>query len=546
MTKRSREAVFEKAAQKCSLLGPNFKMSKGYGASNALMVVDLGLELLDADLVGVKEDHDSFLLMAGTMLPPKDELYVAVYIKSDAKEFHNRLKSMLEYGLEQDIGDKEASGPPCNVKNNNCAILVAWEDGNLYIRNKGHWIGDAHSIKISDYGPGIKADRVSVAVYPPSRDAARSLNIRTYISYIARLFRQEKVNEIHPWETTDTDFEHFKVNLNDLDLAEIRSKIEALGVYYSENLVDRFHIALNYLPNKHFVILAGLSGTGKTSLAIRYSQAVHGIDNANEKDPFLFMCRVRPDWTDPTGLLGYHDIVSNKYIVPEFLEAILTAHAYPNIPVIVCLDEMNLARVEYYFSDILSCMESAPESHINLHHNSIPMEGSNGEDIPSSLPVPPNLYVVGTINIDETTSPLSDKVLDRATVIDMSLINIEGFLINIQKKENGLKGSVDELGPVLIDIGKVLAEHGLGFGYRTIEEALRYHAFAVEKSSEGSQSVIDHLLCQKLLTKLRGTERQRAMLDILITVLSDYPMTLEFIKRLIDELDEMGGFQALR
>lgn len=305
-------------------------------------------------------------------------------------------------------------------------------------------------------------------------------------------------------------------------------------------------MSLNYLPSKHFVILAGLSGTGKTSLVIRYAQAVHGIKNAAVKDPFLFMCRVRPDWTDPTGLLGYHDIITNRYVVPEFLEAVLTAHAYPNIPVIVCLDEMNLARVEYYFSDVLSCMESAPESHVTLHHDSIPMEGSNGEDIPSSIPIPANLYVVGTINIDETTNPLSDKVLDRASVIDMSAVDIDGFLTNLGARERKFQTTIQTIGPVLAEVGKLLSGQNLGFGYRVLEESVRYHHFALNTAGGGTDAVLDHLLSQKILTKLKGTERQRTMLIELGKLLKDYPVTSLSLERMVEELDELGGFQSLR
>lgn len=232
MTKREREGIFERAATSNPLCGIKTKISKGYGASNALMVVDSGLELIDADLAGVREEQDGFLLLAGTTLPPNDELYVAVYIKAEADKFHQRLQRMVEIGNAQADGDNNALTLPAhNVRNNNCAIVVTWEDGKLYLRNKGHWNDDVRSIELNKFGPGIAVDRVAVAVYPPSRDAARSLNVRTYISYIAKLFRQDKIHEIHPWESGEADFESFKVKLEEFDLAELRSRIQALGCY---------------------------------------------------------------------------------------------------------------------------------------------------------------------------------------------------------------------------------------------------------------------------------------------------------------------------
>src|SRR6185437_9270998 len=156
------------------------------------------------------------------------------------------------------------------------------------------------------------------------------------------------------------------------------------------------------------VILSGLSGTGKTQLALKYARAVHGLSSNDVKDPLLFVVPVRPEWTDPTGLTGYYDVLSNRYSVPSFLEAVLVATAHRESPVFVVLDEMNLARVEHYFSDVLSCIETGEV--LPLHAHGVPLEGSNGTAVPSALPMPPNLYIAGTINIDETTNPVSDKV----------------------------------------------------------------------------------------------------------------------------------------
>ena len=154
-------------------------------------------------------------------------------------------------------------------------------------------------------------------------------------------------------------------------------------------------------------------------------------------DPFLFVCPVRPEWTDPTGLTGYDDVLSNRYIVPPFLEAVMLATAHRDSPVFVLLDEMNLARVEYYFSDALSCIETGEP--LQLHSNAVPLEGSTGTSIPAEIPLPANLYVVGTINVDETTNPVSDKVLDRAIVINMSAVHLQDFLATLDAREPGLK-----------------------------------------------------------------------------------------------------------
>ena len=144
---------------------------------------------------------------------------------------------------------------------------------------------------------------------------------------------------------------------------------------------------------------------------------------------------MRPEWTDPTGLTGYYDVLSNRYVVPPFLEAVMLATAHDESPVFVVLDEMNLSRVEYYLSDVLSCIETGEP--LQLHSNSVPLEGSTGISISAEIPLPPNLYLIGTINVDETTSPVSDKVLDRAVVIDLSNVEIGPYLTQLADARAG-------------------------------------------------------------------------------------------------------------
>src|SRR5258706_15566462 len=136
---------------------------------------------------------------------------------------------------------------------------------------------------------------------------------------------------------------------------------------------------------------------------------------------------------------------------------------------------MNLARVEYYLSDVLSCMET--EGRLQLHSNSVPLEGTTGASIRAELPLPANLFVIGTINVDETTNPVSDKVLDRASVIDMSAVDVPGFLAALEAGNRELKGARATAEPKLTEIHGLMQQHGAGFGYRVIEEFIRYHAF---------------------------------------------------------------------
>jgi hypothetical protein len=268
------------------------------------------------------------------------------------------------------------------------------------------------------------------------------------------------------------------------------------------------------------------------------------VTSLDAPDPLLFICPVRPEWTDPTGLTGYFDVLQNRYVVPPFLEATLVATAYPDAPVFVVLDEMNLARVEYYLADILSSIES--QHPVVLHSSSVPLEGSTGGEIPPLLPFPANLFLIGTINIDETTNTLSDKVLDRAVVIDMSHVDLTRFFEALIAREAGLAPSIQACASVLEPLNTLLAPHGLGFGYRLAEEFVRYHAFAVSRLGSESGAVIDDLLVQKALVRLRGGEAQRPMLTGLAAALNGYPRALDIVARLTAELEELGIFQNAR
>lgn len=320
--------------------------------------------------------------------------------------------------------------------------------------------------------------------------------------------------------------------------------VTALGGYYPNGEVRRLHAALNFLRHKHFVILSGLSGTGKTQLALKYARAVHGVTSNTAADPLIFECPVRPEWTDPTGLTGYFDVLTNRYVVPTFLEAVLVATAHRDSPVFVILDEMNLARVEYYLSDVLSCMET--EGALQLHSNGVPLEGSTGASIRAELPLPANLFIIGTINVDETTNPVSDKVLDRASVIDMSAVDVPGFLASLEGRNPDLKAARAAAEPKLTEIHALLQQHNLGFGYRLMEEFVRYHAFDAQHLKNPSDDVTDQLLVQKALVKLRGAEKQRTVLTSLDKACAGLPRAQAYVRKLLGDLDDFGSFQAMR
>jgi len=501
------------------------------------------------NLDNVDAGVDSFAFACTMVFPPADEVYFTAYVHSDAPAMIERLNEMKRLGAvagdDNALGNEDAEENSNRlgyaIRNNNVVVVLA-ADGSLHLRNQGFW--DELPEDMTPFGPRISVDKINVALYPPAASARRSLLARDFIGYLGNLTDRQKIHELRVWTDAASVSPDMRRMPQNIPAADIEAAITNAGGHYPHGEVRRYHAAMNFLAHKHFVILSGLSGTGKTSLALHYARAVHGITNPEVRDPFIIVCAVRPEWTDPTGLTGFHDVLSNRYVVPRFLEAVLLATAHPDSPVFVVLDEMNLARVEYYFSDILSTIETREA--LQLHSNNV-LEGTTGTSIRAELPLPSNLYITGTVNVDETTNAVSDKVLDRAVVIDMSSVDLNGFLNALQAREPALAPACHACKDHLLAAHNLMAAHGLGFGYRVAEEVVRYHVFAAQHLAATANDTTDDLMVQKVLIKLRGTEKQRPLLTGLATrALLGLPRSTAFIDRLIAELDDFGSFQASR
>lgn len=556
MSLKERVEAFSEAARGRFGVQRKKDLRQNFGVSNGAKIVEGGLQLGVSNLDGFTAATGQFVMGCMIRFPPEDEVYFAIQVKSDLATFVARLEEMKARGAAQrsstaaggqDLSDgddytDEPEGELIYSHRNNLTPVYLATDGRLYLRNKKFW--DSLKFDLSSVGPGVEIDQIVVSVWPPAASARRSLLARQFIGYLASLVGRDKVHEVQVWSDAGEVSAGMRRMPTTLNVADLQTAVADLGGHYPGGEVARFHGALNFLEQKHFVILSGLSGTGKTQLALKYARAVHGLKDMGSSDPFLFVCPVRPEWTDPSGLTGYYDVLSDRYVVPPFLEAVLLATAHRDSPVFVVLDEMNLARVEYYFSDVLSAIETGEA--LQLHSSGVPLEGSTGTAVPAALPVPPNLYLIGTINVDETTNAVSDKVLDRAMIMDMSRVDLEGFLDGLVQREAGLAPAVETVRAGLLAVQAALAPHGLGFGYRVAEEVVRYQDFARRHLKDDASPVLDDLMVQKVLVKLRGSERQRPLLRALAHALADMPQSQALIARLQTDLDEFGSFQAGR
>ena len=531
---------------------PGVRIAKNFGFSNSARIIEGGLFASTSNLeaysagiaAGKTTPAPQFILLCVLTFPPADEVYFAITVTSEAVQVNNGLVKLHQQGQQRNAELKVAGDKPGKISNN--VKFYITETGHLYFHNYDFRDSLRAAVGEPPLDPEClaKIDSIHFSIWPPAASARRSLLAREFIGYLGTLVGRARIHELRVWPDAAAVSPEMRRLPENIPVADLEAAVAASGGYYPNEEIRRYHAALNFLTHKHFVILSGLSGTGKTQLAVRYARAVHGITDPKVQDPFLIVCAVRPEWTDPTGLTGYYDVLSNRYIIPSFLEAVLLATAHPDSPVFVVLDELNLARVEYYFSDVLSAIETGEP--VRLHSNSVPLEGSTGVSIRAEMPLPSNLFITGTINIDETTNPISDKVLDRAVVIDMSKVDLPGFLAALEKRESGLANARKACEPQLVTTHTLMTMHGLGFGYRVAEEVLRYWAFADQHMGGATSTTIDDLMVQKVLVRLRGAEKQRPLLTGLAQALAGLTRAKEFVVRLTSDLDEFGSFQASR
>jgi hypothetical protein len=310
-------------------------------------------------------------------------------------------------------------------------------------------------------------------------------------------------------------------------------------IAFSPQLVAKLHAGLWSHERRHFAVLTGLSGAGKTQLALCYAKGLWADADGQEG---WYIVPVQPGWHDPSSLLGYVNPINNEvYVRTGFLDFLMQAQANPDRPYVVLLDEMNLSHPEQYLAPLLSAMETGGD--IELHSL-----GDEVNGVPSHIPYPENLVLIGTVNMDETTHGLSDKVLDRASVIEFWDIDVDrypGWTSSrldpsaISSVREALKALVGQLRPLR-----------LHFGWRTIGDVLGYTETAVRGGLFSVDEALDQAIYSKVLPKLRGedTPRLRECFDSVAKLLGSRNLT-ESASKVIDlglDLRHLGSARFWR
>lgn len=341
--------------------------------------------------------------------------------------------------------------------------------------------------------------------------------MRFLYSYVFPTFNKEE--NINDEDIVEMDGEIIVIDI----INKVSDYIKNQGYNYTYNQLSNLYLSLKTKP---FTILAGISGIGK-------SKIIRLLADAIQADYTLIS--VRPDWNDATDLIGYKNL-DDKFIKGQLTKAILKAQQNTNKPHLICLDEMNLARVEYYLSDYLSIIESRKKVGQDIITDNIVEYQENGENI--KLHIPDNIYIIGTVNMDDTTFQFSRKVLDRANTIEFSDVDLDNLFFEVNEKVESLNVSNDflkttylktmdieleyreyakEVNKKIIEINEILKKSQKQFAYRVRDEILFYLVENKKANLLHEDTAFDYQIMQKILPAISGSEESiyQVLIDLL-------------------------------
>ncbi len=275
------------------------------------------------------------------------------------------------------------------------------------------------AMKISELGMEVNADLLDTpgellegdldegALTSEEMEAQMDEETVDYIDTKERRFpRLSSVDLYYKREDYEPPVYNDTITLEELCIHFRNYTASKLGLYYELNVMKQVFASFGAA---NMLILQGISGTGKTSLPYAFGQYI--------QNPSV-ICSVQPSWRDRTELFGYYNDFTKKYTETDFLKTIYEAHYFED-PRIIILDEMNIARVEYYFAEMLSILELPLEDErfVSIVSNTAANDPELMKE--GKLWIPNNVWYVGTINNDDSTFAVADKVYDRAIPIDL-------------------------------------------------------------------------------------------------------------------------------
>jgi len=343
---------------------------------------------------------------------------------------------------------------------------------------------------------------------------------------------------------------------------------------------------LTAIRTKPFILLAGISGTGKSRLVrtLAFKTCPQNLQDKEKKKPGNFeLIPVRPNWHDSSELMGYVSRINGeKYITTSFLKFIAKAWSNLEAPFFLCLDEMNLAPVEQYFAEYLSIIETRQVQNndiitdnlitksnfenLDLYNELLTDLNLNIDQFSNGISIPSNLIVIGTVNMDETTHSFSRKVLDRAMTFEMNDVDLRaGLNSNMKDWEYSevVSPSITVLGEytsgaevyndsfiekeeVLLYLEKLneqLERSPFKIAYRVRDEFLIYCFYASQNKYENwLNNALDQMTAMKVLSRIEGDEIKTTDVinNLLSVVTSEYSISNSKLLEMKNRLQSSG------
>lgn len=423
------------------------------------------------------------------------------------------------------------------------------------------------------------------------------IGISEIMTNLSKFYSTELLHELLP---TSSDFNEYIVKYGNLEISQEKAIIspkEIIKMFDKESNDNTNFQYYNYvdiitaIKTKPFLLLAGISGTGKSRIVRELARACWDEDSNEykaQKPKNFEMIQVKPNWQDSTELIGYVSRVSGTptFVIGDFLRFITQAWENLDVPYFLCLDEMNLAPVEQYFAEFLSVIESR-KSNEDGTITTDPILKKSSEDwyrvltaeltggnedlrnqfLEKGITIPQNLIVMGTVNMDETTFSFSRKVLDRAMTIEMNEVDLYAGLNNKYERIGKLNGDMligtavegvdiyadneevcNKVLRYLQAVNDVLNGTSFKIAYRTRNEFLLYVVNNLpynmdESGNEFSENeviatALDEITSMKILSRIEGddTKVKNSLLERLITTIETQLMALTGEEKKIESI----------
>lgn len=523
----------------------------------------------------------------GKIIAPNQWLFIAAFYTSYCREMISYKQELNNYLLSRYNNKKALEEPIKSCQNNIDAaktLLQSYPEGSnkdflIKFLSDYSWWGGAKTIDRSDF--------CASAILSSAKLVNAS---QSYIVDICEFLAENPEAEKILLMASDTNDGDPFVDIN--------------NICFEYGFVDY----ISALRSKPFMILAGISGTGKSRIVreFAYMTCPKDLQDEDGTTPGNYcMIEVKPNWHDSSELLGYYSAMNKEYMFTKFDRFVVKAWLNLKTPFFVCLDEMNLAPVEQYFAEFLSVLETrsrdkdgdiASGALIEAKYfddsskmvEALGLDGATGElaikvreqIVNNGLTLPPNLMIIGTVNMDDTTYQFSRKVIDRAMTIEMNggeLKNMFGNSKNLQYRAEpiGLPAfkarylNADEVVEVHIDVAekikdllpkkienlnKILEYTPFQVSYRVLNELVVYTGVLLDEAKAKGEEIdfeqiavnaFDQITLMKILPRIEGDEDMfirggQNVLDHLLSLFTQESASHKKLMEMKERLERTG------